>query len=987
MLRRKLFAAFMAMALLTALSGAVALNFVARIGDAVTVFSDITQPLARRSLRLSSNAEKMEKAVMKAVLDGGALGVAGRDLVTLDNGGRAIIDEMRTLAARGGLQVDFPGLSQNQAAFVDTLGLILKSARQERTAVAVNSNRQAEFQQERLRTYDTLKAILRRADGLASEREETAKVEQQLGSATVDSLGKSLAVLLADIFPVQRYSSQLLAELGALEYLSRQAPKLNDDELVDARKEVERRFAHVGRTLDKLGNRLHGVGADSVFQQVKASFASLNVTLQRLFTSQHELLEARTKIDAGKYRLDEIDRSYATILGQIAMQTERLNQNARQQAKLGIENARNVVSAATLLAFIAAMYFGFLIARRIAAPLVRLAGHAAAIRESGKLVPLPDAGINERPDEIGGLARSFNALVVELAEARRRLIEWSEAEIKAQFERLNAAVNNMPIGLTMFDDQKKLIICNDRYAEIYHLNKALTKPGTPLRDILTHVSENERYAEGNDETVEQRLAVLASGKSWRRINELSDGRIIAISHNPLPDGGSIATHEDITERRKAEQQIAYMAHHDALTDLPNRVSFRDAIVEALDKARGDTPVAIHCLDLDHFKAVNDTLGHPIGDVLLKAVAARLLACVREQDMVARLGGDEFAVVQVDKDQPVAATALATRLVEELSEPYEVEGHQVVIGASIGITVAPGDGTDPDQLMKKADMALYRAKQNGRGAYSFFAPGMDAEMQARRLLELDLRKAIVLHEFELFYQPTVSVASGKITGFEALLRWRHPERGLVSPLDFIPLTEEIGLINQIGSWVLKQACRDAKNWPDDMSVAVNVSPVQFKSGTLVLDVIAALGASGLPARRLEIEITEAVLLNDTETTVATLNELRSLGVRIAMDDFGTGYSSLGYLQKFPFDKIKIDRAFIHDLPDKADSRAIVRAVAGLGSALGIVTTAEGVETKAEYDQLKREGCTEVQGYLFSEPRPAGELAGFIRGFKKNNASAA
>jgi len=334
-------------------------------------------------------------------------------------------------------------------------------------------------------------------------------------------------------------------------------------------------------------------------------------------------------------------------------------------------------------------------------------------------------------------------------------------------------------------------------------------------------------------------------------------------------------------------------------------------------------------------------------------------------------------VQVGAEQPVGSIALATRLIKELGEPYDVLGHQVVIGASIGISIAPNDGKESDVLMKNADMALYRAKEDGRGAYRFFEPDMDAKMQLRRQLELDLRKAVVLGEFELFYQPVVTLETREVASFEALLRWWHPRRGLVPPVEFIPLLEEIALINPVGNWVLKEACREAMNWPDDITVSINLSPVQFRSGTLVLDVISALGEAGLPARRLELEITETILLQDTDATVATLNQLRELGVRIAMDDFGTGYSSLGYLRKFPFDKIKIDRSFIHDLSEEPDSIAIVRAVAGLGTSLGISTTAEGVETEEQLLRLVNEGCTEVQGYLFSEPRPARDIAAMLQ----------
>src|SRR5690349_3339787 len=419
---------------------------------------------------------------------------------------------------------------------------------------------------------------------------------------------------------------------------------------------------------------------------------------------------------------------------------------------------------------------------------------------------------------------------------------------------------------------------------------------------------------------------------------------------------------ETAERARAEAMVNHMAHHDALTMLPNRVRFRENLKQELVRVRPEQPIAVLCLDLDDFKAVNDTLGHPIGDALLKAVAERLTACLHETDTVARLGGDEFAIVQAAGAQPVAATVLAQQLNETMAEPFEIEGHSVVIGTSAGIALAPNDGTDPDELLKNADMALYRAKAEGRGTYRFFEAKMDADMQSRRLLEVDLRGALARNEFEVHYQPLVDLQTARLNGFEALLRWRHPERGLVSPAEFIPLAEDIGLIAPIGAWVLKQACADAAGWPGELAVAVNLSPVQFRSKTLTLDVVAALGASGLPARRLELEITEAVMLQDTETMMAALNELKALGARISMDDFGTGYSSLSYLRKFPFDKIKIDQSFVRDLASRPESLAIVRAVAGLGSTLGIATTAEGVETMEQLRAVRAEGCTQAQGFL-------------------------
>jgi diguanylate cyclase (GGDEF)-like protein len=383
-------------------------------------------------------------------------------------------------------------------------------------------------------------------------------------------------------------------------------------------------------------------------------------------------------------------------------------------------------------------------------------------------------------------------------------------------------------------------------------------------------------------------------------------------------------------------------------------------------------VAIHLLDLDHFKNVNDTLGHPAGDKLLKDAAQRLRALVRETDTIARMGGDEFAILQVGIAQPADATALAQRVIESVSEPYELEQRQVIIGTSVGIAIGPADGLTSDELMRNADLALYRAKGDGRGTYRFFESNMDAQMQERRAMEYDLRKALTAGEFELHYQPVVHLETNKISGFEALVRWRHPIKGMIAPGEFIGLAEEIGFIVPLGEWVIRQACATAATWPSHIRISVNLSPVQFKNAGLVHVVMSALATSRLDPERLELEITESALLEDSEATLAMLYRLREMGVRIAMDDFGTGYSSLAYLQSFPFDRIKIDRSFIRDIADGVGSLNIVRAVAALAKGLGMQTTAEGVETSEQLDSVKLEGCTEMQGFLFSRPRPAHEL---------------
>jgi diguanylate cyclase (GGDEF)-like protein/PAS domain S-box-containing protein len=435
---------------------------------------------------------------------------------------------------------------------------------------------------------------------------------------------------------------------------------------------------------------------------------------------------------------------------------------------------------------------------------------------------------------------------------------------------------------------------------------------------------------------------------------------------------------NVTEKRRAERRLEHMARHDALTDLPNRSMFRERLDESLSRLHVDQgKLAVFYLDLDQFKAINDTLGHSTGDVLLRAVADRLRACLRATDVVARFGGDEFAVFRPGMSGPDEASALASYVVDAVSRPYVIDGYSLEIGTSIGVAMAPGDGASSDLLLKNADLALYRAKEEGRGAFRFFEPEMDARARARRLLEIDLRRALTAGEFELFYQPLVSLKSGAITGFEALLRWRHPMRGMVPPAEFIPLSEEIGVIVPLGEWVLRQACAEAASWPGNLKVAVNLSSVQFKTGNVTHAVLTALANSGLAVSRLELEITETILLAESDANLATLHRLRALGVSVSMDDFGTGYSSLSYLRAFPFDKIKIDRSFVSALSDDGGCLAIVRAVAGLASSLGISTTAEGVETGEQLAWLRKEGCTEMQGYYFSPPVPASKILPMLK----------
>jgi diguanylate cyclase (GGDEF)-like protein len=575
-------------------------------------------------------------------------------------------------------------------------------------------------------------------------------------------------------------------------------------------------------------------------------------------------------------------------------------------------------------------------------------------------------------DELERLRRKFEAL------AQGRDPGDLRDALRAQFGRLETAVNHMSQGLVMFDAEGRVEFCNTRYLNLYQLSPELVQPGCTLAELLRLRLRTGSFAGDPDKYAEEVRARFAAGATEDRIVELADGRTIAISNRSMPHGGWVATHEDITERQRAEKQIAHLARHDPLTDLPNRMLFREKLTEALAHTNRGQQLAVLYLDLDHFKAVNDTLGHPVGDELLRTVAERLRGCLRETDMAARLGGDEFAIVQTAINTPANAAALARRLRDTICAPYNLNGHAAVINTSIGIALAPSDGTSPDAIMKNADMALYRAKSDGRGAYRFFEPEMDATMQRRRALELAMRNALHNGEFELYYQPVINVDDATVTSCEALIRWHHPERGLISPAEFIPLAEEIGMIVTIGEWVIRRACLDAAAWPPAIKVAVNLSPTQLLSASLLPIIQEALAEAQLPADRLEIEITEAVLMHSTEATLASLRRLRDLGVQIALDDFGTGYSSLSYLRRFPFDKLKIDRSFIGTLGEGTESINIVRAVAGLAKSLDMTTTAEGVETEDQFAQIRELGCTQLQGFLISPPVPVNQLARlFIR----------
>ncbi len=536
-------------------------------------------------------------------------------------------------------------------------------------------------------------------------------------------------------------------------------------------------------------------------------------------------------------------------------------------------------------------------------------------------------------------------------------------ELELKTHELEVTLDHMGQGIIMTDADNHVPVINRKAVELLS-----------LPDSFRNRNNGElRGLEAHDLLLVD--APASASMIYQRLTE--NGAVLEFQQTPLPDGGAVRTITDVTERKHAEEEIVRLAHHDALTGLANRNLLQGRLEQAISRAKryGDS-CAVLCLDLDRFKTVNDTLGHSVGDELLRQLAERLIDCAREVDTVARVGGDEFVIVQTSVNCREEASALATRLQQRVCEPYSVAGSQLTIGISIGIAFAPQDGTNVDQLLGNADLALYRAKGRGRNTFCFFNADIERAALERHQLERELPAALEKEQFELFYQPWITFADGNFSGCEALLRWYHPERGIISPGSFIGIAEDIGIIGRLGDWVLRRACYNAAGWPQPVKVGVNLSAAQFMTGDLYGTIMGALAASNLPPQRPELEITETLLLDDYEGTLATLHRLRAHGISIALDDFGTGYSSLTYLRQFPFDRIKIDQTFVAEMTTRTDCAAIVTAVAGLGRSLGVGITAEGIEMNDQLMMVRAAGCTDGQGYLICRPKPSTDIAAIL-----------
>ncbi|MBJ7537471.1 putative bifunctional diguanylate cyclase/phosphodiesterase [Marinomonas transparens] len=640
-----------------------------------------------------------------------------------------------------------------------------------------------------------------------------------------------------------------------------------------------------------------------------------------------------------------------------------------------LEASRQTLIYITAIPIIVLLIFGMVLSSRLIRPIESLKNFVLALRSSKELDQRMPHYLLSRNDELGTLAFHFDALIFELASARKRLLSESEEKIKTQLDRLSAAFENIPEGLCLTDVNGELLICNQRFTDLYELEEKDVLPGTPFRNILRSCNQRGAVIIPKMPDMEEQSYLLEKQQE----GEQGEKKIISVRTAKTTEGGVISVHDDITHRRRQQEQIEHLAYHDTLTKLPNRRLFLDDFNRLLTPSatpKTSIQTTLLFMDLDLFKGVNDVLGHPIGDQLLILVAERLKMNLPEHTHVYRVGGDEFAILVQASFRTAEILALVQTMIDTIRMPYEIDGHRIIIGMSVGIACSPEDGQEASVLMKSADLALYHAKEAGRNQFAFFQPEMEQHTKAKRELEIELRNALDNDDLELAFQPKWGVESGRVEGFEALLRWPHKTRGYISPDEFIPIAEETGLIVRIGAWVLLKACYEASTWPDDIEVSVNVSPVQFLAKSLYDDVTSALSQTGLAPERLELEITEGILMQDTDANLKTLSSIGALGIKIALDDFGTGYSSLGYLRRFHFDRIKIDKSFVSDVLTSKDSQAVVHAVCGICKSLDIESVAEGVEELVQMAFLKQEGCSQLQGYFIARPMTPEAALDFI-----------
>jgi diguanylate cyclase (GGDEF)-like protein len=582
--------------------------------------------------------------------------------------------------------------------------------------------------------------------------------------------------------------------------------------------------------------------------------------------------------------------------------------------------------------------------------------------------PLPDNGWVATHED----ATERQTLYAQLQQ-QYEIVKEQQETLRQRNLQFDLAINNMGQGLCFYDKDERLIVCNQRYIEMYGLDPKEVYSGITLREI---VNLRHRAGTGPSKSADEDYAYLTTvafaHQASDSIVERADGRVIDIHHRPMADGGYVATHDDITEQRRSEAKIAYMAQHDALTDLANRVLLNERLENALARAKRGEVMALHLIDLDYFKRINDTLGHPMGDLLLKEVAQRLRFVIREGDTLARLGGDEFALLQVRIQHADDAAVMAQRIIDLVSTPYDLDGNEAVIGATVGVAIGGVDAWAQDELVRKADLALYAAKGMGRGRFQFFLNSMDADMQSRRALERDLRRALRKDEFELRFETMVRVHDGGVSGFEAEIFWQHPEQGVLAPETFLPLAEELGLTAKLADWALREACLVAAKWPPHVQASVNLCAEQLRNAGLPLTVVSALAASGLPASRLELEVPESALLSLGDAVLPVLNGLRELGVLLVLDDFGVSGSLLRYLRDLPFHKVKLSSDLVKDAGRRKGSAELIRTIATLASGAGIVCAAKGVDTAEQREKVAAEGCIELQGELFGQPRRAVEI---------------